>query len=205
MKPSKAKQILTRVKEFLWEIGYCVYNFVLYCFQSINHKIRSRLPIERIKEETQEHVSFMLKLFKKVVFPLSLCYILAGIILGENVSDSLALAVLLFFYSNFAPDLPAILRRKDVSENSKKDELPWYKKCVLLLFAPIFIYLIFKDWDLSSWKTFETFHSFKWLSVYSIFLLLLSLYTYSYPIEIFPPVAFGLLGYLAHLKVDKIW
>jgi len=187
------------------EVCYCLYNFVLYCFQNINHKVRSKFPFERIKEETEEHVSFMLKLFKKVIFPLSLFYALAGILLGENVLDSLTLAVILFFYSNFAPDLPAALRRKDSLETSEKRELPWYKKCGLLLFAPIFVYLLFKDWELSSWRTFETFHSFKWLSVYGLFLLTLSLYTYSYPIEIFPPVVYGLLGYLAHLKVDKIW
>jgi len=186
-----------------------IYGFVLHSFKSINRKVRSKLPVWRMKEETLEHVHSSVKIFKWIVLPASFLYVFVVFyFFGENSLDSMLWSVLVFFYSNFLPDLPSIYRRK------KKDrgiDLPWYKKYALLLFAPLLIWILFSGIQLE-WKTTETFHNFKSLTIYSVFLFVLSFFAFvKFPIEIgniakilsFP--LYGVIGYLTHLKIDKIW
>lgn len=63
-----------------------------------------------------------------------------------------------------------------------------------------------------NWRTAETFHNFKSLIVYGVFLLAVGFFAFiKLPIQVgnvieilvFP--VYGLVGYLTHLKVDKIW
>jgi hypothetical protein len=62
------------------------------------------------------------------------------------------------------------------------------------------------------WKTIETFHNFKSLSVYGAFLLTLGVFAFGdFPIsvgditEIISLPIYGLAGYFTHLKVDLVF
>jgi len=167
-----------------------------------------------MKRETLEHVDSLIKVFKWVVLPASLIYVCANFyFFGENALDSMLLGILIFFYSNFLPDIPSIYRgRKSHGDIRVTDEdLLWDEKYALLLFAPLFIGAFFCGIRLR-WKTTETFHNFKSLTIYVVFLLLVSFFAFGdFPIsigditEILSLPFYGLIGYLTHLKVDKIW
>jgi hypothetical protein len=163
-----------------------------------------------MEEETLEHVRSVIKIFKWIVLPASLIYVFTIFyFFNENALDSMLWGILTFFYSNFLPDLPFIYRRKKDEEAT--GDLPWYKKYVLLLFAPLLVWILFSGIRLR-WKTKETFHDFKSLTVYGIFLLILGFFAFvKFPInvgnmfEVLSLPAYGITGYLTHLKVDKIW
>ena len=186
------------------------YGSVLQYFKSVNRKAGSKLPFWCMKCETFHHVYLLIKVLKWVVLPASLLYVCADFyFFGQNALDSMLWGLLIFFYSNFLPDLPSIYRRKiyrDISLTT--EDLPWYKKCALLLFAPLFIGAFFSGIPLR-WKTTETFHNFKSLAIYVVFLFISSLFAFgdfSISIgditEIVSLPAYGLMGYLTHLKVD---
>jgi hypothetical protein len=163
-----------------------------------------------MEEETIEHVHSSVKVFKRIILPVSLLYVfLEFYFFGENALDSMLWGILIFFYSNFLPDLPSIYRRK--SKNEKAEDLPWYKKYAILLFAPLLVWILFSGVRLG-WRTIETYHNFKSLTVYGAFLFLVSFFAFAkFPIEVgnitkvlfFP--FYGVTGYLTHLKVDEIW
>ncbi len=186
------------------------YNFVLNFFRSTNRKVRSKLTVWYMKKETREHFHLLVKIFKWAVFPTSLLYLSMNLyFFGQNALDSMFWGIALFFYSNFLPDLPSIGKRKR-NEIGTAD-LIWYKKYALLLFAPIIIWLLFSG-ERVKWKTTENFHNFRSLAIYGAFLLLLGFFLFGqFPISIgviaeiisFP--VYGMMGYLTHLKVDKIW
>jgi len=163
-----------------------------------------------MEEETLEHVHSSIKVFKWMVLPASLLYVLADFyFFGENALGSMLWGVLLFFYSNFLPDIPSIYRKKENSEGA--EDLPWYKKYILLLFAPLLVWILFSGIRLR-WKTRETFHDFESLTVYGAFLLILGFFAFvKFPMsignvtEILSLPFYGVIGYLTHLKVDKIW
>jgi hypothetical protein len=163
-----------------------------------------------MEEETAEHVHLMVKVFKWAILPLSLLYVFADFyFFGENAFDSMLWGVLVFFYSNFLPDLPSIYRRK--KSNVETKDLPWYKKYALLLFAPLLIWFLFSGIQ-TQWKTTATFHDLKSLTVYGTFLLVMGFFAFvQFPIdvgnitEILSLPLYGAVGYLTHLKVDKIW
>lgn len=210
MKTYKIRRFFRAAVQVLTSIRNGFYGFVLSFFESVNRKIRSSLSFLRMEEETSEHVSMLVKAFKFVVFPASLFYVCSDFFFfRENVVDSMFWGIMIFIYANFLPDLPSIFRKK---ENGKKTEdLPWYKKYLLLLLAPIFIWLLFSGIRLG-WKTTETFHNFRSLAMFEIFLLLMGFLAFgSFPIgmgdltETLSFSLYGLMGYLAHLKVDKIW
>ena len=163
-----------------------------------------------MKGETAEHVHAAVKVFKFVVLPLSLFYVFTDLyFLGENSIAPMLWGILVYFYSNFLPDLPSIYRKK--GNDSAYVDPPWYKKYFLLLFAPILIWVLFSGVRLK-WKTAETFHNFKSLSVYGAFLLLIGYLAFvKFPVsignitQILSLPLYGTAGYLTHLKVDKIW
>jgi len=205
---------LSRIKTFFRLLPIRVYerfhNFVLSYFKTVNYKAGKRLKFWFMKMETFEHVDSVIKVFKWVILPATFVYVLADFcFLRANVWDSALLGVLLFFYSNFLPDLPAIFRRKNLLNLGIKDpSLPWYKNYTLLLFAPIFIVLFLcgLKWR---WKTIETFHNFKSLAVYVVFLSVIGFFVFSSfsmglgnVIESLSVPFYGLAGYLTHLRVD---
>ncbi|MGC8939580.1 MAG: hypothetical protein ACP5KU_03675 [Candidatus Bathyarchaeia archaeon] len=163
-----------------------------------------------MKEETSEHVHAAVKVFKFVVLPSSIIYVLANFcFFGENSIAPMLWGILVYFYSNFLPDLPSIYRKK--GNNSNYEDPPWYKKYFLLLFAPIVIWVLFSGVRLK-WKTTETFHNFNSLFVYGAFLLLIGYLAFvKFPVsignitQILSLPLYGMIGYLTHLKVDKIW
>ncbi len=158
-----------------------------------------------------EHVDLMIKVFKWVVLPASVLYVCSNFyFFRQNALDSMFLGMLIFVYSNFLPDLPSIYRRKKVYSDVgvETEDLPWYKKYALLLFAPLFIGAFLCGIRLR-WKTTETFHNFKSSIIYGAFLFILGVFVFGdYPIsigditEILSLPFYGLIGYLTHLKVD---
>jgi len=204
------KKFFKAIHEILIGLYNTLYGFVLHSFKSINRKVRSKFPVWRMEEETLEHVHSLIKVFKWIVLPASLLYVFADFhFFGENALDSMLWGILIFVYSNFLPDLLSIYRRK--KNNAGAEDLPWYKKYALLLFAPLLIWILFSDIRLR-WKTTETFHDFRSLTVYGAFLFILSFFGFvKFPIsignitEILSTPLYGVVGYLAHLKVDKIW
>jgi len=202
------------VKGFFGSASRLIYDtlfgFVLHYFKNVNRKARSKIADWFMKCETLQHVDSLIKVFKWVVLPASLFYVCADFcFLGENALDSMFLGILIFFYSNFLPDLPSIFRAKihhDVRNTT--GGLPRYKKYALLLFAPLFIGAFFCRIRLR-WKTTETFHNFKSLMIYGAFLFILSFFAFGdLPIsiaditEIISVPSYGFIGYLTHLKVD---
>lgn len=184
-----------------------LFSFALGFFKNINRKIRSKLPSWRLIEETSEHVHMTTQVFEVIVLPFSMVY-LAGnlLLLKENAFDSTLLGILVFFYSSFLPDLTSIYRRN--KEKTATEDLPAYKKYIILLFAPLLILLLFADIHLG-WKTTEDFHNFKSLTVYGGFLFLCGFVVFGgLPVslgqiaEILVLPFYGTIGYLAHLRVD---
>jgi hypothetical protein len=163
-----------------------------------------------MKEETSEHVHYAVEVFISVVFPLCLAYVLGyQLVFKENVLGPMLWGIVVYFYSNFLPDLPFVCRKKKRDANSA--DLSWYKKYALLLLAPLLIWLLFAGMRLN-WKTMETYHNFRSLAVYSAFLSAIGFFgfgTLPFSFEDLLRILFfvfcGLTGFLTHLKVDKIW
>jgi hypothetical protein len=208
-KVSKVKRFFKATSSLMY---HALYGSVLRFFKRVNRGVRSNyssLILWAMKRETSEHVDSLIKVFKWVVLPASLIYVCADLyFFGENTLDSLFLGILIFFYSNFLPDLPSIYRKKT---RDTTEDLLWDEKYALLLFAPLFIGAYLCGIRLRR-KTTETFHNFKSLTIYVAFLLLVSFFAFGdFPIsigdmtEIFSLPFYGLIGYLTHLKVDKIW
>ncbi len=208
---------LSKVKKFFKAMSslmyHTLYGSVLRYFKSVNLRARMSINLWYMKRETSEHVKLLIKVFKWVILPASLIYVCADLyFFGENALDSMFLGILIFFYSNFLPDILSIYRmRKSYGDPKVTDEdLSWEKKYALLLFAPLFIVAFFCGIRLR-WKTTETFHNLKSLTIYGAFLILLSFFAFGdLPISIgditeilsFP--FYGLIGYLTHLRVDRM-
>jgi len=209
-KVSKVKSFLQAVHSILIGFYDALYCFVLFCFRGMNRKARSKISVWWMKQETSEHVHLVTRVFKWVILPASILYVCANFyFFGENALDSMLWGQLIFFYSNFLPDLPSIYRRK--RNNERIEDVSRYKEYALLLFAPLFIWLTFSGTQLR-WKTTETFHNFKSLTIYGAFLFACSFFAFvNFPIsignitKILSLPFYGLIGYLTHLKVDKIW
>jgi len=188
-----------------------LFGFVLNFFKTLNRRIGSNLALWFMKCETLQHVDLMIRVFKWVVLPASLLYVCSDFcFFRQNALDSMFLGILIFVYSNFLPDLPSIYRRRKIYRNvgATTEDLPWYKKYALLLFAPLFIGAFIAGIRLR-WETTETFHNFKSLMIYGVFLFILSVFVFGdYPIsigditEILSLPFYGLVGYVTHLKVD---
>ena len=144
----------------------------------------------------------MVWIFKTIMFPLGFCYLVVGLFYREVVFDSLVWRLSLFVYGNFFLDFDSLF----TGRNKRDMKLSWYKKCLLLCFAPICIFMFYiGKWKIPLSETPMMFHSFKSVMIYGIFLCLFGLLLYDNLIEIASPLIFGLLGYLAHLKADKYW
>jgi len=210
MEESSVKRFFNALRNMLIGLYNAIFGFVLHFFMSINRKVKSKLPVWRMEEETAEHIHFMIRVFKWAILPLSLLHVFAVLyFFGENAFDSMFWGVLVYFYSNFLPDLPSIYRRK--KSTVETEDLPWYKKYALLLFAPLLIWFLFSGIQ-PKWKTTETFHNFNSLTIYGTFLLMVGFFAFvKFPIdvvsitEILSLPLYGAVGYLTHLKVDKIW
>ena len=184
---------------------------VLHYFKAVNLKAGKTIALWFMKLETFEHVGSVIKVFKLIILPASLFYLLANLYFLKEISVGSALVgVIFFFYSNFLPDIPAIFRSKYYENFEPSKRLQRYKNCALLLFAPLFVVLFFFGKKIS-WRTTETFHNVKSLAIYICFLSLVGFLLFvSFPIVIGDLVAaislplYGMAGYLTHLRVDFI-
>jgi len=207
----EAKTFSRSVSRTLYEDTYRI---ALGYFKRVNKKVRAKISLWFMKLETFEHVHLLTKVFKWIVLPSSAFYgCTMFIFFGQNALDAILLANLLFFYSNFVPDLPAIFRRRVYRDDrdALHENLSKYTAYALLLFAPLFIALLFCGKKIK-WKTTETFHNFKSLIVYGAFLFMLGFlvvlvfhFSLGGIIEVLCVPLFGLLGYLTHLKVDMVF
>jgi len=175
----RQKLTLREAKSFSRSVSRSIYedlhNLVLGYFTRVNRRVRVKISLWFMKLETFEHVHLLTKVFRWIVFPSSVFYGLTlFIFFGQNALGSILLANLLFFYSNFVPDLPAIFRRKLYRDgrDALHEKLPMYKAYALLLFAPLFIGLLFCGANIK-WRTTETFHNFRSLAIYGAFLFLI--------------------------------
>lgn len=206
---SKIRRSFKILHQMLIVLRKALYDLVLSFFRSTNRRIRSRLRVWYMKKETSEHFYLLTKVFFWLIFPASILYVSMNLYyLGQNSFDSMIFGFIIFFYSNFLPDLPSIFRKKR-GDNEAAD-LVWYKKYALLWFAPLFIWLLFSGIRIK-WKTTENFHNLKSLAAYGTFLLLLGFFMFGeFPIssgdiiEIISISIYGMAGYLTHLRVDKI-
>lgn len=157
----------------------------------------------------EPEVHMAIEVFEFIILPFSIVYLFGDLFfLKENVLDSMLWGIVIFFYSNFLPDIASICRRK--KKKTRIRDLPWHKKYSVLLFAPLFVLLLFSNVHLG-WKTTENFHNFRSLTIYGGFLLLLGFVVFgSFTVslgqvtEILVLPFYGAIGYLTHLKVDKI-
>ena len=165
--------------------------------------IASRIPsyvrLSKLEEEFKEHFNFLKWAFKRIILPLAVAYILAGIFMKTNVLGSLALSLIVFLYSNFIPDTDFLMKET----KDKKQESKWYEKYALLFFAPVIIYYILDGRKKPIYTTkSKCFHNFKTALVYGLFLLIISLILWQQPLKIFILPLFGILGFSFHLMVD---
>lgn len=203
------KRIFDAIRKIFIACFHSLRRSVLYYFITINRSARSKLTVWYMKKETSEHFHLMIKVLKWFVVPASLGYVcFAAIVFRQNCFGSMFWGLLLFVYSNFLPDLPSIYRA------TKKEKsipfLPWYKKYMLLLLAPIFIWLFLAGIKLH-WKTDETFHNFKSAVIYGVFLFGLGCFAFGdiqlsqiNLVKVLALPFYGMTGYLTHLIVDKI-
>jgi len=204
----KIVDYIRNVNNFLKRCRLSLENFVQWFFRTLNRRAHLKISFQKIRGETAEHVDHLCSALKKLVLPLSVCYLCLGFFFGSNVIDSLFLGILIFVYSHFLPDLLSPFRIKNRKERNKDGS--WLKKYALLFLAPLFIFLLWGD-GIPALRTTEHFHNARSLGVYSIFLLLLgSIFYGNMPLslgrllEVFSPAIFGSIGYFTHLKVDKI-
>jgi len=161
-----------------------------------------------MQKETSEHFHLLTKVFVWVILPISILYVGTNLyFLGRNPFDSAIWGIIIFFYSNFLPDLPLTFRKK--TGNGTAD-LVWYRKYALLWFAPLFIWLLFSGVHIK-WETAENFHNYKSLAAYGVFLVLVGFFifvespiTFGDIIEIISLPIYGIIGFLTHLRVDRI-
>ena len=203
-KLSNVKWFLKRMPQLAYDLFYVS---LLRYFKNVNQRAGSKLAVWYMKCETWEHLDFLVKVFKWAILPATIFYGFSVFyFFGENPLDSILLGLAIFFYSNFLPDLPSIFRRKK-ADDAKKD-IPWFKKYALLLLAPLFILAFICGLRLA-WRTSETFHNFKSLLVYAVFISIFSFLMFGdFPIStgditetIFVPL-YAAIGYLTHLKTD---
>jgi len=181
-------------------MGEYFFNLILFFVRSVERKVRRRIVVRRV---ALQHFSNMVWTFQRVILPIILCYLMVGLFIQEPIFGPLVLGLILFVYGNFFPDFDSLFRRRK-GQNTKK--LNWFKRILLLCFAPIFILMFYKGaWKIPSSETSRIFHNFKSVTMYGLFLFSLGYLIYNSLIEASTPLIFGLSGYLAHLKVDKYW
>ncbi len=170
-----------------------------YWDELISKKIPSYVNFKKIEDEIKEHFSFLKWAFKRIVLPIAVAYILAGIFFFKmNVLGSLVIALIVFLYSNFLPDTDFLMKKTNNKPKSK-----WYEKYALLLFAPVIIYYILdgKKKPLYIRKE-KSFHNYKTVIIWGIFLFIIGSVLWQEPIKMAILPIFGMLGFSFHLIMD---
>lgn len=154
---------------------------------------------EKFEAELKEHGKLMKWIFKRVLIPLSILYIVFGLLIQKNVLDSLFLGFLVFIYSGFVPDLDSLL----VVATKKRKETDILEKLGLLFLGPIFVYYaVSGESKPIHAKKPKEFHSIFYLIIYILFLLVIGIIFYGNILERLSLPLFGGLGYATHLALD---
>ena len=171
-----------------------------YWDELIGKKIPSYVEFKKMEEEIKEHFTFLKWTFKRIILPLAIFYAIAGIFFFEiNVLGSLVIALLIFLYSNFLPDIDFLMKEA----KDKKLVSKWYEKYSLLFFAPIIMYYILdgRKKPIYTLKG-KYFHNFRTVLIYGVFLFVLGAILWQENIKMIILPLFGMLGFSFHLMVD---
>lgn len=155
---------------------------------------------KKMNKELTEHFNFIAWTFKRIVLPITIFYVVFGLIFEINVFGSIFLSLLLFFYSNLLPDVDALFKE---TKNRRLDSL-WYEKYSLLFFAPLIVYYIIsgRARPLYSVES-RPFHSFKTVLIYGAFLFLVGSIFWMDTLRRMMFPLFGMMGFTVHLLIDK--
>ncbi|VVB59574.1 Uncharacterised protein [uncultured archaeon] len=161
-----------------------------------------KATFDKFGNEVSEHAAFMKWVAKRILMPLTVFYVLTGLIFFKiYVVGSLFLGALFFIYSNFLPDLDSLM----IATNDKKRVSEWHEKYLLLFFAPVLVYYAVSGQAKPIYTTKgKEFHTTKALVTYVCFLFLFGLVLWRNPLQHTILPIFGGLGYLTHLAVDNI-
>jgi len=154
----------------------------------------------KFESEIKEHFTFVSWMTKRIVVPLATFYIVLGMIFGMNVLGSLFISLLVFFYSNFLPDLDSLIKKPP--KGRKDSQLT--KRYFLLFFAPISLYYIIGGRTEPLYFSREkSFHNSKTMFVYAAFLFIIGFIIWTNLFKAIVLMLFGILGFGFHLAVDK--
>jgi len=166
----------------------------------IAHAVPSYASFQKLETEFHEHFNWMAIVIKRLIVPLGLFFLAAGLIFGNHMFGSLVISLIVFIYSTFLPDIDILIKE---SGGESAPSL-WYELYFFLFFAPLVVYYILagKARPLFSTRA-RQFHSIQAVCVYAFFLFLVS--SLFWPTEMLKRImfpTFGTLGFVTHLVVD---
>lgn len=161
--------------------------------------IPSHARFTHMEEELKEHFNFLKWMFKRIVLPLILFYVIMSLVFNMNAFGSLFLSLLIFIYSNFLPDADFLIK-KTLQKNRVS---LWYEKYFLLFFAPVVIYYVIGGRAKPIYSSENRcFHNFKTLVIYGFFLLIVGSIFWPETLKRVMLPLFGMTGFIFHLLVD---
>ena len=154
----------------------------------------------KAEDELKEHFDFVTWIFKMLILPLIIFYVVMGVISNMNVFGSLFLSLLVFIYSNFLPDTDFLIKKTNIG----RQESLWYEKYFLLFFAPIIAYYTIagRARPLYSLEN-RCFHNFKTIFIYGAFLFVVGTIFWPETLKRVMLPVFGMAGFALHLAVDR--
>jgi len=69
---------------------------------------------KKMEGEIKEHFNFVSWMFKRIVVPLIIFYVIIGLILNINIFGPLFIMLLVFLYSNFLPDTDFLIKKLEI-------------------------------------------------------------------------------------------
>lgn len=165
----------------------------------IYRKLPPVAKFKKVSEELIEHFNFAKWALKRILLPMIVFYTIFGVLLNINVFASLPISLLIFFYSNFLPDIDVLFKKT----KNKSIDSPWYEKYAVLFFAPIILYDIFLGKQRKLYSLSERpFHSLEALGAYTVFLFVVASVFWPDILRKLLFVSSGALGYGTHLLAD---
>jgi len=166
----------------------------------IARSIPSYVEFKKMEDEIKEHFSFIKWMFKRVVLPLMIFYVVMSLILNMNIFGSLFVFLVVFIYSNFLPDIDFLIKK---TKDNDEDSL-WYEKYLLLFFAPVVVYYIIAGRARPLYSVDDRcFHNFKTAIIYGLFLFVVGSIFWPETLNRIMLPAFGVTGFVFHLLVDR--
>ncbi len=165
-------------------------------------KMPPHAHFHKVEDELKEHYALLVWSWKRFLLPLVLLYIVLGLVFKSYILAPLFISLLVFFYSNFLPDVDILVNKP---QNNERESL-WYELYFPLCFAPIFLYYVMtgKANPLYSNKN-RPFHNVYTIFVWGFFLLIIS--SLFWPDDLLKKIMlplFGMAGFSLHLMIDGI-